>query len=353
MFLFFGDLKKIESSNELESIREDPFLETSYLSRSQITEQYPNPNMTGYVRRAQRKLAKAEAQLVAARAELARQQALDVDRLRLRAERAAAKKEAKRTLHAKNPQLAYNELYPLMISVCLEMTIRYQPSLIWDFLEWKKVIEFPPKTNRYEKVIRFINEAVKARAEHPIPIVAKLMTGELIPLEYQPHLDKRHLQEQLAKISPEEFPIGSVNITRLCDDPRVPVKEGDVFGLFQNGAKYVSYLHRAHEKIISWVFDKKYGPCITYHFQVSPSGAVRLNGDPLTHSNQFHLYYYPRDQLVSKDNYTTPCPFDQLIDHLRTKHIGHTWEAAAYRYMLTDDALAELYAIFNAIRMEP
>lgn len=309
--------------------------------------------MTGFVRRAQRKVAKAEAQLAAARAELARQQVLDVDRLRLRAERAAAKKEAKRALHAANPQLAYDELYPLMISVCKDMMIRYQPSMASEFLEWKKVTEFPPKTTRYDKFVRFINEVVKAPAEHPIPIVAKLMTGELIPLEYQPRHDKRHLLVQLAKISPEEFPLGSVNITRLCEDPSVPVKEGDVFGLFQNGAKHVSYLHRSNERMISWSHDKKYGPSICYHFQALPSCTIYLNGQKAMHARHFCLYYYPRDQLVSKDSYTTPCYVHELIDNLRSKYIGEPWEAHVSRYTLTEDALVELCAIFEAIRMEP
>jgi hypothetical protein len=313
---------------------------------------YPPTTMTGFVRRAQRKVQKAEARLEAARAELARQIQLDVERLRLRAERAAAKKEAKRARFAANPQLAIDEIYPMMLRCCMEHMIRYHDSMPRDFLEWKKATKFPPKTNLYEKVERFVEETVIGRAEKPIPIVAKLMTGDLIPMEYHEHHTKHYHLKQLEKLSPEEFPFGTVNFTRLCEDTKEPVKEGDVFGLFQNGAKLVSYFSQLpHERTISWLFDKQYGHAICYYFMIQPVGIRYESGRPAVRSHRVGLYYFPREQLVTTNTEIPPIPLDQLGNTLRTAIIGYQWQVED-PFMLTEDAQADLCAVFDVVRME-
>jgi hypothetical protein len=151
-----------------------------------------NTFKSGIVRRAELNVRKAELLLEKAHKELARQIELDVIRAKEREERKAAKKLEKKAERDANPDLVYLQTKLLLFTYCVEHNLRCTDEIVSSFIQWKKTIEFPPNTNRYQKATQFFQ-----KKEEEIPIFAKTMTGELIPLVYHSVRNIRDLLLQL------------------------------------------------------------------------------------------------------------------------------------------------------------
>lgn len=304
--------------------------------------------MSGFVRRAQRKVAKLEAQLVAARAEVARQKELDVSRAVTKIARDEARKEQKRAERAANPERIRLETKFVLMTICVKKNLKCDPSMVDAYMEWKKAIEFPPKTNLYEKCSRFIQETVSK--EVAIPIYAKTLTGELIPLVYRPQHDSRDLLLQLQEISPEEFPLGSTMLSRSCEeeDANTPVKEGDIFGLFRNNVEVVSYRPYSRDKV-EFRYDSKRVK-IEYGFQIKPEGLVRASELRLKYPLSLSIHYLPEVQTVSTHWYRGQVPISEFEIMLRAETLYDYSTNGSYS--LTDQAREEVMAVFHAIRRD-
>lgn len=305
--------------------------------------------MSGFVRRAQRKVEKLEALLSEARAEVARQIELDVERAAAKVVRDAEKKAQQKAARAANPERIRRETMTVLMKLCVKENLTCDASTVNRYMEWKKTVEFPPNTNLYHKCARFVKEAILDKTE-AIPVYAKTLTGELIPLVYHPHHDSRDLLIQLEQISPEEFPIGSTSITRLCDeeDAKTPVKEGDLFGLFQHGAKVVSYSRHTADKVECPYLSQH--TLIVYELRINPDGLVRGPQLRLTHSLPITLYFCPESQTISTRWEQAHQPLSELNNLLQSITIYDF--KTNYSFSLSDQAREEVIAIFHAIRRD-
>lgn len=303
--------------------------------------------MSGFVRRAQRKVAKLEAQLAAARAEVARQKELDVQRAAAKATRAEERKAQKRAARAADPQRIRLETMKILMDMCIKQNLKCDASMVDQYMAWKQTIEFPPNTNLYQKCTRFVNETFPEEAG--IPIYAKTLTGELIPLVYHSHHDSRDLLLQLQILSPEEFPLGSTTIARLCEEEEAkpPVKEGDLFGLFHHGAKVVSYCPYSNDS----VYLHKYEPtvAIVYSFQIKPEGLIRGPELGLQRPLSLSLHYSSEKQAISfRAELMRPLSDLPVILQALSLFEYDTY----YSYSLTDQAQKEVMDLFEAIRRD-
>lgn len=304
--------------------------------------------MSGFVRRAQRKVAQLEAQLIAARAEVARQQELDVTRAAAKVTRIQERKEQKRAERAADPERIRNETTNVLYTICVKKNLKCDPSMVDAYMAWKQTIEFPPKTNLYEKCSRFIQETIPVA--EGIPIYAKTMTGELIPLVYHPHHDSRDLLLQLQQISPEEFPVGSATLARLCEEEELsaPIKEGDIVGLIQNGAEVVSYRALSMDRV-GYSYHSRHVE-ISYDFQVKPEGLVRGVQLKLKYPLSLSINYIPELNAVSTHWSRIHVPIDEFDQMLRG--ISLYDYTTNHSYNLTDQARQEVIAVFQAIRRD-
>jgi hypothetical protein len=310
--------------------------------------------MSGFVRRAQRNLLKAELRLKEAREELTRQLEWDVVRAQKKAERIAAKKAEEKAARDANPQRIRMETTYLLLTICVKRNLQYTDKLFQMYVEWKKTMEFAPKTNLYQKVSCFLRETFPEEdeeKENAISIYAKTMTGELIPLNYYPHSDKRILQLQLQKIDPEQFPLGSTNIVRLSEDPSAPVQQEEIFGILQHSTKLVTYARHVDDQV-KFGFNPENGPCISYQFYVIPAGLVSLAGSELKYSTPFHIFYYPEKKLVDIENISFhPHPLENLAEKIRKTTIMASTDSYPYRYKagFTQDATEEMVTLFQTL----
>ena len=328
--------------------------------------------MSIFVRRTQHKIAKLESQLAAARTRLAYEIELDVERDARKARKAAAKAAAaaerraaraaakaaraatrgdpvaeRRAARQADPRRVRLETFYVLMTLCLKDNHACTMDTVDAYMEWKKTVEFPPNTNLYQKCIRFRNETMRDETI-AVPIYAKTMTGELIPLVYHPHHDSRELLIQLHQISPEEFPIGSTMIRRLCDDPSVPVQEGDVFGLFRHNATLVYYEPHRHEVAeLERTFDRV---IVEYDLKIRSAG---FNCDPdheVRSQDLLTLRYAPERQTISTSRNGIHRSLRDIRDALRE------WQAFDYMvgdyYTLNEQAQEEIVAVFEAIRRD-
>lgn len=338
--------------------------------------------MSIFLRRAQRIVEKLEARLVWARAEVERQIQLDVKREAEKAkkeaeraekakerkaqraarkaewdakkpERDAAKKAATKAFYEAHPGQMRLESFHLLMSICLEKGLKCDASTADAYMAWKSAQEFPPNTNRYQKCMRFINERILPTDEPStgITIYAKTMTGELIPLVYHPHRDARDLLTQLELISPQEFPIGSTSISRLCEEEEAntPVKEGDIFGLFQHGATLVSYKPQYASEDVFLSYDNE-RIMIQYYVFVKSDGFVQDPPQENMIDQRLTLYYFPEDKTIATQWDTTRKPLAEAKDLLR--HFTVYQQMIGESFALTDQAQEEIMSVFDAIRRD-
>lgn len=309
--------------------------------------------MSGFVKRAQRHVLNAELRLEVARKELARQLELDVVRAQKKAEHIAAKKAQEKATRDANPQRIRMETTYLLLTICVKRNLRYTDQLYEQYTEWKKVREFAPKTNLYQKVYRFLGETFpeEEEKENAIPIYAKTMTGELIPLNYHPHSDKRDLQLQLQQVDPNQFPLGSTKLVRLSEDPSEPVKEEEIFGILQRVTKLVNYIVHNNDQVNTG-FTPENGPCICYQFYVIPAGVVSVAGSVFKYSTPFQMFYYPEKKLVDIAYISTrPQPLENLSEKIQKASIMASTDSYPYRYKtsLTQEAAEEIVTLFQTV----
>lgn len=305
--------------------------------------------MSGFVRRAQRKVEKLEALLKDARAEVARQIELDVERAAAKVVRDAEKKAQQKAARAANPERIRLETTTVLMKLCVKENLTCDASTVDYYMEWKKAVVFPPNTNLYHKCARFVKEAMLDKTE-AIPIYAKTLTGELIPLVYHPQHDSRDLLIQLEQISPEEFPIGSTSITRICDeeDAKSSVKEGDLFGLFQHGAKVVSYSRHVTDKVEFYSLSQH--TLIVYELRISPDGLVHGKKRGLRNSLPLTLYFCPESQTISTRWDQAHQPLSELPILLQSTTL-YDFDTR-YFFSLSDQAREEVISIFHVIRRD-
>lgn len=313
------------------------------------------PIMSGFVRRAERKVISAERCLEAARKELARQIELEETREREKAERMAEKKAREKAARNANPSRIRMETSYVLLRICMKRNLIYSASLLERYFEWKKVTEFPSYFNLYKKLDRFLRETFpeEERKENAIPIYAKTMTGELIPLSYHAHYDQRDLQFQLQCIDPDQFPVGSTRVVRLSDDPTAPVEENEIFGLYQSSTKFVRFSQYGCEDQVLAGYIPENGPCICYTFWVEPTAMVSINGSDLKHSKNFYIYHYPEKNKVDLHHITTnPTSLEKLGEKIANVKISIATSTYPYQWKgsLTQEAAEELAALFQMVR---
>ena len=328
--------------------------------------------MSIFVRRVQRNIEKLEEKLAYAHRRLEREIERDVERAAIKAQRAeakaalaaekrAARAEAKaardatkgdraaekRAARHANPRRVALETFNVLMILCLEDNLRCTMETVNAYMEWKKTVEFPPRANLYQKCERFLrNTILKETAE--VPIYAKTMTGELIPLLYHPHHDSRDLLIQLEKIDPEEFPIGSTTLTRLCEDATTPVMEGDIYALFRHNAQMVSYQAYRQDNVEFIPSDDHV--VIRYDLKVR---ADAFGYDPNLadiDDTYFALYYSPEHQTVSVHRERNYRPLHEIRDVLREQPLYESRTGNVYR--VSDRAQEEIIAVFEAIRRD-
>lgn len=291
--------------------------------------------MSGSVRRAQKKIAKLENQLEAARIELIRQQELDVARAQRKAAREIVKK---------------GDIKRLLFKLCIERNILYSEQLFQNYTEWKKVTELDHGSNRYTKMVRFLQENVSDK--NGIPIYAKTMTGELIPLVYHVGYDKRDLQFQLQTVDPEQFPIGSTNICRVVEDSSEPVKEGEIFAIFQHITQYVNYAVYYEDRVLPGISPDNY-PGIYYRFYVEPEGFTRCSELDIPCINTIDFDYYPD---LKRFNYgprlVEPYLIERLDEVVKNVPIYVQIYPTIYPSHLTQKAQEELIALIHTMRRD-
>lgn len=291
--------------------------------------------MSGFVRRAQKKIATLENQLEAARIELARQMELDVVRAQRKASREIVKK---------------GDIKRLLFKLCIERNILYSEQLFENYTEWKKVTEFDHGSNRYTKMLRFLQENVSDK--NGIPIYAKTMTGELVPLVYHVGYDKRDLQFQLQTVDPEQFPMGSTNIVRLREDSSEPVKEGEVFGIFQHITRCVHYAVYYEDRVLPGITSANY-PGIYYRFYVEPEGFTRCSELDIPCINTIDFDYYPDLKRFNYGNRLAElCPIERLDEVVQHVRISVQLYPTTYPSHLTQKAQEELIALIHTMRRD-
>lgn len=335
--------------------------------------------MSKSVQRAQRRVNKIKTILARAEAEVERQIQLDVQRQARKAERAkvkaelsaekkkaralakaerdatkpereAAKKAAIQADYEAHPEKMRAELLHLLMTLCMEKNLKCNAATLDAYLTWKSTQIFPPKTNRYQKCEQFIKEMILPLDEQPgIPVYAKTMTGDLIPLLYRPTRDSRDLLLQLEAFSPEEFPVGSVILRRLCEeDIRKSVQEGDLFGLIRHDATFVSY-----EPQYAWEdVQLSYNDIlvIRYYVLVKKEGFVHNHDQKGLISQRLTLYYFPEDQTLATQWDTTRRPVADGRDLFRDFTVYQPY--AGNSFALSDQAQQEIMAVFEAIRRD-
>lgn len=307
---------------------------------------------SGFVRRAERKIATLENQLEAARKELARQIELDVVRAQQKVERIAAKKAEKKAARDANPQRVFRETKMLLLSLCVDRNLLCTDEMVAAFLQWKMTVEFPPKTNRYQKAIQFLKEREEDRG---VPIFAKTMTGELIPLVYHSDRDKRDLLLQLEKVDSEQFPLGSTNIIRIADDSIKPVEAEEIFGLYKNGATLVRYAGDGpfSKDNVRFGFTKKTinKLCVCYNFGILPEGIVPHPRMKINYSERVNFEYFYETQEISCYGNTDVYPLSDIRNLVRQIHIRSHLYTFDYT-TLTEQAQDDLIAMFETLRRD-
>lgn len=236
----------------------------------------------------------------------------------------------------------------LILYACLKRNQRYSTELAHTFVQWKSNTEFPSKTNLYQKIIRFFQERV---LEKSIPIFAKTMTGELIPLEYRPYCDKRDLLEQLDRIDSDQFSFGSTNIVRLVEDPTKPVEEGEIFALFQHDIQTVQYTD------VQWCDDANVsihdGPSISYTIKIKSNCFIHsVNGYVGVSQDQVIIldHLFEKNMIMSYNAcfVAGQCSLDQIHELVRAIY----YNSMDGRYYLTESAQDDLITLFNIIRRD-
>lgn len=232
----------------------------------------------------------------------------------------------------------------VILRVCIERNQRYSHKLVEEYIQWEKANEFASNVHLYKKVYFFFKQRV---LEKNIPIFAKTMTGELIPLLYRPYCDKRNLLEQLEEIDSDLYPFGSTNIFRLVEDPSKPVEEGEIFGIIQHEFHVVRYNFILDDT--SGVIPKN-GPYIYYDF--------KIKAKCFTHDGN-HLDIDHDEVEVSikhflDKNTVVTCPSNEYpIDRIH-EEIGSIYFNTnnGDRYYINEQAQQELVALFHIVRRD-
>lgn len=348
--------------------------------------------MSGFVRRAQRKIANLEAQLAYAHRRLAREIELDVERAAVKAKKAAVKAAAaaerkakraaekaardatkgdraaeRRAARQANPRRVRLETFHVLMTLCLKDNLACTMDTVDAYMEWKKTVEFPPKTNLYQKCTRFLKETVRDETV-AVPVYAKTMTGELIPLVYHHQHDTRYLLLQLERINPEEFPIGSTILRHISDDPSSPVQEGDLFGLFRHNATRVYYESDREE--FAEFYPSEDRVVVEYSLMVRANGFdnYREETDETEEETdetedeedvskyrercqqRILLYYSPEQQTIITGMNRIYFPLSEMRTMLRELQFYDNMYCTHYR--LTEQAQEEMIAIFEAVRRD-
>lgn len=336
--------------------------------------------MSKSVQRAQYRVNKIKAILARAEAEVERQIQLDVQRqakkaeiAKIKAEQSAEKKKARALAKAErdatkpereaakkaaiqadyeaHPEKLHTELFHLLMSICMEDNLKCNTATVDAYLAWKSTKTFPPKTNRHQKCTQFIRETILTLDQQPgIPVYAKTMTGELIPLLYRPTRDSRDLLLQLEQFSRDEFPVGSTILARLYDeeDTNTPVKEGDLFGLFQHGASLVSYLPNYASDDVQLSYDGVL--TIRYYLFVKRDGFIHDPKEDGLIDQRLTLYYFPENQTIAMQWDTTRRPVADWRALLRDLMVYQ--QLVGESFALSNQAQEEIISVFEAIRRD-
>lgn len=245
-----------------------------------------------------------------------------------------------------------------VFGVCIDLNRRYSHDLVKEYIQWEATAAYPPGVERDDKVRAFFHLRLPSPS---IPIFAKTMTGELIPLVYRADCDKRHLLKQLETIDAAQFPIGSTDLIRLAESS-MPVEEGEIVGLFQHGIQTVAYPKQwdvsdvtlYHGSTIEYCFTIKfsqftfrgvYGEDVDFDDDVYDE---HLTGDIDIKIDLIH--YLERGMIGSSrcfgNGEYTIYSLDQLHD-LEIRYI--TKEG---RYVLKEQARQDLIAMFQVVRRD-
>lgn len=315
--------------------------------------------MSGFVRRAQRKVAQLEAQLEAARAELAHQIELDVARAAEKAKRIAAQQAAKKAerdaYYAEHPHAVHTDAMRILLEIHLTRGLRFDPDSVDAFLVWKRETEFPPRTNLYQKAVQFIE--MNQKETEPVPVFAKTMIGDLIPLEYHPERDAQDMLRQLETFDPEAYPLGTVSLGRMEENLGEPVEKSEMFFLFHNGATLVRYSgcaqYKGHDYVSDEFFDPNHSEAnIVYIFYVLPQGIQSYY--PAHYTETVQIDYYPKSQLIGSQYNRGRVPLSGMREFVRDLIVGydHTYHNQPRPATLTEQGQEELCAVFDAIRRD-
>lgn len=315
--------------------------------------------MSGFLRRAQRKLADLEARLGAARAEVARQIELDATRTAEKAARAAAQQAAKKAeraaYYAEHPHAVHTDAMIILLEIHLKRGLRFDPDSVDAFLVWKRETEFPPRTNLYQKAVQFIE--LNQKMTEPIPVFAKTMIGDLIPLEYHAERDAQDMLRQLETFDPEAYPLGTVSLGRMEENLGEPVEKSEMFFLFHNGATLVRYngcaQYRGSDYVLDEFFDPNHSEAkIVYIFYVLPEGIQSYY--PARYTESVQIDYYPTSQLIGNQYNRGRVPLSGMREFVRDLVVGydHTQHNQPRPSTLTEQAQEELCAVFDAIRRD-
>lgn len=252
------------------------------------------------------------------------------------------------SISAPNAEVVFGEKAPnyaeVVLRVCVERNLRYSAELVQEYIQWENATEFTRDVTLYKKVCFFFKQRVLAEK---IPVFAKTMSGELLPLLYRPYCDKRNLLEQLEEIDQDLYPIGSTNIIRLVEDSTAPVEEGEIFAIIQQEFHAVQYtdLYSGDNPSVT----VKDGPSITYHFKIKPKYFTRESAHLDENLDDIHVFL---THFLDKNTVMTSCFWDEYpIQRLREK-ISICYSTVEGRYYINQQAQQELVALFHIVRRD-
>lgn len=251
---------------------------------------------------------------------------------------------------APNAVFVFGEKAPnyaeVVLRVCVERNLRYSDELVQEYIRWENSTEFAHNVSLYKKVCFFFKQRVLAEK---IPIFAKTMAGELIPLQYRPYCDKRNLLEQLEEIDQDLYPIGSTNIIRLVEDSTAPVEEGEVFAIVQQEFHAVQYTNLLSGD--SATVTVKHGPKITYNFKIKPKYFTRDECGHLDENLEdvdVSLTHFLHKNTVMTSRFWDVYPIERLHEEIGS--ICYNMDVG--RYYINEQAQQELVALFHIVRRD-
>lgn len=248
-----------------------------------------------------------------------------------------ARSDAYRLEH---PDAALSDTMYVLMKIGFKQGLRCDRALTEQFIQWKNHTEFPPKTNLYQKALQFIQ--MRCEESEPIPVFAKTMLGDLIPLEYHPDRDAQDMLIQLEKFDPQLYPLGSVSLTRSEENAGEPVEKSEIFFLFHLNNKHTTYL-KQHEVCAKAFLDPD-----GFHPQVRVSYSFLVDG------RLIRLYYFPLTQsllistLLCSEDYIHPdiLPLNEAREYL-LQHLDQM-----YVNFNSAEVITDMFNVFEAIRRD-